>query len=104
MATTANPPTSATVATNNTEFFYTKKDELRRELLEKAIADAKTQAQTLGESKVGSLLQVSGNSYLSLTPVNSSYYNGSYYGSSEDTSSIKKKAAIDVSVSYAIKK
>lgn len=94
----------AYITTNNTEFFYTKKDELRRKLLEKAIEDAKSQAQTLGDSKVGSLLQVNGNSYLSLTPVNSSSYNSSYYGGSEDTSSIKKKGSIDVSVSYSIKK
>lgn len=92
----------ATVSQNTTEFFYSKTDDLRRELTEEALNDAKKQAQKVGGDKLGSLLQITGNTYLQLTPVNASA--NSYYGGNEDTSSIKKKAALSVSVSYAIKK
>ncbi len=92
----------AYVSMNQTDFYYSKTDDLRRELMQEALNDAKEQAKKIGGDKLGSLLQITGNSYLSMTPVNSS--SGGYYGGGDDTTSLKKKASLDVSVSYAIKK
>ena len=91
----------AYVQSNTTEFYYSNTDELRHQLLDAALTDAREQAQKAGGDQLGPLLQVTANSYLSLTPASGA---SSYYGGSDDTSSIEKKASFDVTVSYALKK
>lgn len=79
------------------EFYYSKQDELEKEMMREAIQDAQVQARALLGSDLGKLQTVEFPSFR-LEPLqsNSSYYN------SEDTSSIKKKAKSWVRVSFRV--
>ena len=90
----------ANIYQNQMEFFYAKRDDLRRELLQEAAKDARRQAEGINGGRTGKLLRLDGGTYLSVTPINS--YAGSYYGNTDDTSSIEKKVSIEVTATFLL--
>lgn len=93
----------AFIDNNQTEFLYTKRDDLRRELSKEALDDAMRRANALSNNSVGKIVRVDGGSYLTLSPAGGSGYNSYYGGGSEDTTSVQKKAEYTVSVTFSLK-
>ena len=88
------------LSTNSIEYFYSGMVELQKSLTKLALEDAKAQARdTLGLTDPR--IQSVGYSQAVITPENASIY--SNYGGNADTSSIKKKVAMNVSVSFFLK-
>ena len=91
-----------TIINNQTEFTYTKRDELRRELVVEASKDAQKIANDIGLAHVGDLIRIDSGAYLTMVPQGSSA-SQNYYSGSDDVSSIEKRADIDLNVTYLIK-
>lgn len=93
----------AFIDNNQTEFLYTKRDDLRRELSKEALDDATRQANVLSNNGVSKIVRVDGGSYLTFSPLGGSSYNSYYGGGSDDTTSIQKKAEYTVSITFSLK-
>lgn len=78
------------------EFIYSKLDDSKKELTKKAIADAHDSASQLLGDQLGSLRSMALPTF-SVQPENSPDY---YYQNQADTSSIKKKVSVSVTVNY----
>lgn len=91
----------ATIDQNTTEFFLSNRDQLRRELIAEAAEDARKQAEKLSGDRLGKLLRMDSGALLTVTPVNS--YAPSYYGESDDTSSLEKRVAMGLTMTYSLK-
>ncbi len=90
-----------TIDQNTTEFFLSNRDQLRRELIQEAAEDARSQAQKLSGNRLGKLLRMDSGAYLNVTPVNS--YSPSYYAENDDTSSIEKRVGLGLTLTYSLK-
>jgi hypothetical protein len=98
-ATTELSKRNASLSSNSIEYYYSGMTQLQKELTKLALEDAKSQAkETLGLSDPR--VQSVGYSLPVITPENASMYNN--YGNT-DTSSIKKKVTMNVSVSFFLK-
>ncbi|MFC1594102.1 SIMPL domain-containing protein [Candidatus Omnitrophota bacterium] len=89
------------IVSESPEYFYTKLDELKVEMLAKATENAKKRAISMVNStgnKIG-LMRSAKMGIFQITPVNS--YDVSWYGNN-DTSSLEKKVTAVVNVSFAI--
>ncbi len=91
----------ALIEQNSTEFFLSNRDQLRRDLVQEAAEDARTQAEKLSGDRLGKLLRMDSGTFLNVTPVNS--FTPSYYGDNDDTTSIEKRVALSLTLTYSLK-
>lgn len=89
----------ATATTNSIEFYYSGTNDLQKTLTKKALEDARSQAKDLFGDQVKRVSSVA-SSQLIITPENASISSYNYgYGTSSETSSIKKRITVNLSVS-----
>ena len=92
----------ATATTNSIEFYYSGTNDLQKTLTKKALEDARSQAKDLFGDQVKRVSSVA-SSQLIITPENASISSYNYgYGTSSETSSIKKRITVNLSVSFEL--
>lgn len=92
----------ATATTNSIEFYYSGTNDVQKTLTKKALDDARSQGKDLFGDQIKRVSSV-GSAQVIITPEHASVSSYNYgYGTSSETSSVKKRITVNLSVSFEL--